>query len=96
MNFPGLWRKWIRSCLAPARTSILVNGSPKKEFNVNWGLRQGDPLYSFLFILVMEALSITVDTAKQVGLFTGVKLPNNGPHLPHLFYADDALFLGAN
>ena len=50
-GFGSKWRGWIRECLHSARTSILVNGSPTSEFSLKRGLRQGDPLSPFLFIL---------------------------------------------
>ncbi|GKB55750.1 putative RNA-directed DNA polymerase, eukaryota, reverse transcriptase zinc-binding domain protein [Tanacetum coccineum] len=56
LGFGLKWRSWIKTCLSSSRASILVNGSPTSEFSINRGLRQGDPLYPFLFILVMEGL----------------------------------------
>ncbi|PNX57874.1 cysteine-rich receptor-like protein kinase, partial [Trifolium pratense] len=49
MSFPILWRKWIRECVGTTTTSVLVNGCPTDEFPLERGLRQGDPLSSFLF-----------------------------------------------
>ncbi|XP_058726559.1 uncharacterized protein LOC131597917 [Vicia villosa] len=51
--------------------SVLVNGSPTKEFTVERGLRQGDPLSPFLFVLVVEGLKVMVDKAVQNGDFVG-------------------------
>jgi hypothetical protein len=48
MNFPTLRRKWITECVGTATTSVLVNGSPPKEFPIERRIRQGDPL-SLLF-----------------------------------------------
>ncbi|XP_022032257.1 uncharacterized protein LOC110933335 [Helianthus annuus] len=94
MGFPDLWCKWIKGILASARSSVLVNGSPTFEFNCSKGVRQGDPLSPFLFLLVMEALSNILYKARMEGLFKGIQTPNNGPVISHLFYADDALVLG--
>ncbi|XP_019427208.1 PREDICTED: uncharacterized protein LOC109335529 [Lupinus angustifolius] len=48
------WRNWIKSCLQSNSVSILVNGSPTREFNMVRGLRQGDPIALFLFLIVAE------------------------------------------
>lgn len=42
MGFYEIWRRWIRECLSTSSVSVLVNGSPTKEFKVGRGLRQGD------------------------------------------------------
>ncbi|GJQ99376.1 RNA-directed DNA polymerase, eukaryota [Tanacetum coccineum] len=73
--------------------SILMNGSPKVEFLILCGLKQGDPLAPLLFILVMESLHISVSRAVNDGVFKGLHI-NDSTILSHLFYADDAIFLG--
>ncbi|GJT05559.1 RNA-directed DNA polymerase, eukaryota [Tanacetum coccineum] len=92
-GFGERWRTWIQSCLRSSRGSILVNGSPTEEFQFFRGLKQGDPLSPFLFILIMESLHISFQRVVDAGLFTGIKI-NSMVNLSHLFYADDAIFLG--
>ncbi|KAJ0814615.1 putative RNA-directed DNA polymerase [Helianthus annuus] len=94
MNFPDVWCKWIEGVLVSARSSVLVNGSPTFEFSCEKGIRQGDPISPFLFIIVMEALSGLIRKACDVGVFKGVVLPNGGPVCSHLLYADDAMVMG--
>nr|GEX41749.1 RNA-directed DNA polymerase, eukaryota [Tanacetum cinerariifolium] len=75
------------------RGSVIVNGSPTEEFQFHKGLKQGDPLSPFLFILVMESLHISFQRVVDAGMFKGIML-SPSLHLSHLFYADDAIFMG--
>ncbi|GKB45996.1 RNA-directed DNA polymerase, eukaryota, reverse transcriptase zinc-binding domain protein [Tanacetum coccineum] len=92
MGFSDNWIKWISGCLNSATSSILINGSPTREFNIQRGLRQGDPLSPFLFIIAMEGLHVAMEDAMAAGLYNGFKI--NTLNLSHLFFADDALFIG--
>ncbi|GJZ08807.1 RNA-directed DNA polymerase, eukaryota, reverse transcriptase zinc-binding domain protein [Tanacetum coccineum] len=70
---------------------FLLNGSPTSEFSIKRGLRQGDPLSPFLFILVMEGLHNAFEEAVGNGLITGVNIKNSTINVSHLFYADDVI-----
>ncbi|KAF5754385.1 putative RNA-directed DNA polymerase [Helianthus annuus] len=94
MNFPDRWRSWIMATLTTSRASVLVNASPTMEFEYSRGLRQGDPLSPFLFVLAMEALTGIMKKAVSEGIFNGLQCTSNGPVLSHLIYADDVVFLG--
>nr|GEU45038.1 RNA-directed DNA polymerase, eukaryota, reverse transcriptase zinc-binding domain protein [Tanacetum cinerariifolium] len=93
-SFGSLWRSWILGCLRNARSSILINGSPTQEFDIKRGLRQGDPLSPFLFILAMEGLYVLSRKAKSLGLFKGGSIGYEGMQISHLMFADDVIFLG--
>ncbi|GKE78397.1 RNA-directed DNA polymerase, eukaryota, partial [Tanacetum coccineum] len=84
---------WISGYLDSAKGSILVNGSPTPEFHFQKGLKQGDPLSPFLFILVMESLHLSFSRVLEAGLFKGINI-NNSLSISHLFYVDDAIFVG--
>ncbi|GJY74189.1 reverse transcriptase domain, reverse transcriptase zinc-binding domain protein [Tanacetum coccineum] len=58
------------------------------------GLRKRDPLFPFLFLLVVEALQISIIEACNKGFFWGVSLANNGANVSLLQYANDALIFG--
>ncbi|GJX82377.1 RNA-directed DNA polymerase, eukaryota [Tanacetum coccineum] len=77
-GFGKKWCEWIQACLCSSRGSILLNGSPTEEFQFYKGLKQGDPLSPFLFILIMESLHLSFQRVVDMGLF----------------YADDAVFVG--
>ncbi|GKV48455.1 hypothetical protein SLEP1_g55268 [Rubroshorea leprosula] len=72
IGFTEKWRKWIQECLRSSLVSILINGSPTKEFPVSKGIRQGDPLSPFLFLIVAEGLNGLVSTAVEKNLYKGV------------------------
>nr|GEW42996.1 reverse transcriptase domain, reverse transcriptase zinc-binding domain protein [Tanacetum cinerariifolium] len=80
------------ACLSSASISVMVNGFPSKEFKLVRGLRQGDLLSHFLFLIVVEALQITILKACDKGLYKGVRLVESGFKLSLLQYADVALF----
>ncbi|KAJ0554035.1 putative RNA-directed DNA polymerase [Helianthus annuus] len=94
MGFPSRWCRWIRGIISSARASVLVNGATTFEFKCDKGMRQGDPISPFLFLIVMEALSCMINKAIGLGIVKGVDLPNDGPLVSHLFYADDAIIIG--
>nr|GEV01653.1 RNA-directed DNA polymerase, eukaryota, reverse transcriptase zinc-binding domain protein [Tanacetum cinerariifolium] len=71
-DFGSKWQGWIRGCLTSSKASILVNGSPTNEFFFHRGLRQRDPLSSFLFILVMESLHVVFQWVIDTGLKVNV------------------------
>ncbi|GKA77644.1 RNA-directed DNA polymerase, eukaryota [Tanacetum coccineum] len=68
-------------------------GSPTEEFQFGKGLKQGDPLSPFLFILIMETLHISFQRVVDARMFHGIKL-GSLVNLSHMFYADDAVFVG--
>nr|GEU68052.1 RNA-directed DNA polymerase, eukaryota, reverse transcriptase zinc-binding domain protein [Tanacetum cinerariifolium] len=92
MGFNDTWINWISGCLNNATSSILINGSPTREFNIQRGLRQGDPLSPFLFIIAMEGLQVAIEDAIVAGLYRGLKVRNIS--LSYLFFADEAVFIG--
>ncbi|XP_021975310.1 uncharacterized protein LOC110870437 [Helianthus annuus] len=94
MNFPDRWCNWIKGVLHSARSSVLVNGSPTFEFNCEKGIRQGDTISPFSFLIVMEGLSSMLRMACDNGMFDGVQLNNDGPIISHLLYADDTMVMG--
>jgi len=83
LAFPTLWRKWMKECVTTATASVLVNGSPIEEFQMKRGLRQGDPLSPFLFLLAAEGLNVLMTSAVNLNLFTGYSI---GSHTPPLCF----------
>ncbi|GKB42249.1 RNA-directed DNA polymerase, eukaryota, reverse transcriptase zinc-binding domain protein, partial [Tanacetum coccineum] len=74
LGFGLKWCTWIKGCLHNSRSSVLLNGSPTKEFEMLRGLTQGDSMSPFLFILAMEGLHALVGKAEALGLFKGASI----------------------
>ena len=95
MNFPTLWRKWIFECVGTATTSVLANRCPTDEFPIERGLRQGDPLSPFLFLLVAERFNVLMSAMVGAHLFSGYGVGQVGDvRLTHLQFADDTIIIG--
>jgi len=95
MNFPTIWRKWIYECVGTAKASVLVNGCPTAEFPLERGLRQGDPLSPFLFLLAAEGFNVLMNAVVGAHLFTGYGVGNGDEvRLTHLQFTDDTLIIG--
>ena len=91
MGFEDRWIQLIYGCISSVSYSILVNGEPHGDIKPTRGLRQGDPLSPYLFLLVSEGLNGLIQQAVTAGHLRGFSLCRNGPQISHLFFADDTL-----
>ncbi|GKV32816.1 hypothetical protein SLEP1_g41389 [Rubroshorea leprosula] len=87
-------KAYDKECLQSSTVSILINGSPTRQFPVSKGLRQGDPLSPFLFLIVAEGLNGLMLSAVDKNLYKGVRIGNIGVMVSHLQFADDTIFFG--
>ena len=72
MGFGEKWIGWISWCIFTSTFLVLINGTPAGFFNSSRGLRQGDPLSPYLFVIGMEALSRLILRAVRGGIFQAV------------------------
>lgn len=93
MGFDRMWIRWIMSCVSTVLISILMNGVSHGFIKPERGIRQGDPLSLFLFILCAEALVNRLNVSEEEGRLNGIKLAADSPSVHHLLFADDSLLL---
>ncbi|XP_057444580.1 uncharacterized protein LOC130736815 [Lotus japonicus] len=90
-GFPPQWIKVVMGCVNTVTFSVLINGSPDKCFAPGRGLRQGDPLSPYLFILCAEVLSAMFQHAIASKTLSGIRITPRAPVISHLFFADDSI-----
>ncbi|XP_026378204.1 uncharacterized protein LOC113272606 [Papaver somniferum] len=96
-GFGNVSRNWIRWCLSNARFSMAINGTASNMFISTKGLKQGDPMYPFLFILIVEVLSVMIKRAASLNLISGFKPSSEAFEINHLQFANDLIvFLDDN
>ena len=88
-NFSSKWINLMRELICTCRRLVLVNKRPSGFFSTSCGLRQGDPLSPYLFILAEEILSLKVEDLRLEGSILPISQVNSSPC--HLIYADDIL-----
>lgn len=80
LGFGNKWHSWMKKSYGIATFSILLNGTSVEFFHASRGLRQGDPLSPFLFLIVAMAFSALLSKAFQSGLLKGFRIKNNGAY----------------
>jgi hypothetical protein len=90
-GFGDKWCVWTKTCVCSGNMSVLVNGSPTEEISIQRGLKQGDPLAPFLFLIVAEGLGGLMRMAVDRARFKPFSVGRDGFPVSILQYADDTL-----
>ncbi|KAL5582460.1 hypothetical protein UlMin_014902 [Ulmus minor] len=93
-GFDSRWVRWVSTCISSVTMKLLINGSHFGDIKPKKGLKQGDPLSPYLFILCTEILSRLFISKVENGVINGLKLTRGGPPLHHLMFAGDIFVFG--
>lgn len=94
VGFPSHWVNFIMSCVTSPKLSVLWNGEQSDMFVPQRGIRQGDPLSPYLFVLCVEKLAPKMNKEVTSRKFKPIKPGISFPPISHFFFADDLLLFG--
>uniref|UniRef100_A0A803QD89 Reverse transcriptase domain-containing protein n=1 Tax=Cannabis sativa TaxID=3483 RepID=A0A803QD89_CANSA len=90
-GFPYPFISLILNCLSSVSFRLRINNCLSHQILPTRGIRQGDPLSPYLFLLVAEGLSGTINAKTHSNSFQGISISRSAPTISHLLFADDSL-----
>lgn len=93
LGFQQSWVEKLMNLVTTVRYRIRVNGELTDEIKPQRGLRLGDPLSPYLFLICAEAFSCLLNAAERRGETVGIRVCQGAPSINHLLFADDSLLL---
>ncbi|KAK2657031.1 hypothetical protein Ddye_010083 [Dipteronia dyeriana] len=91
MGFPKRWINLVLRCISSISYSLKLNGEACGNIVPTRGLRQGDSLSPYLFLIYVEGLSCLIRNAQTLGHLNGFKCSVKWPVISHLFFIDNSL-----
>ena len=90
-GFPEKMINLIMSCVTTPTTALLINGGKLEAFKPSRGIRQGDPISPYLFLLCMEFLGAQITSMCEDKRWDKVRASRSGPSFSHVFFVDDLM-----
>ncbi|CAL9005576.1 unnamed protein product [Prunus brigantina] len=84
----------LMSCISSVQYKAVLNGELTEAFVPKCGIRQGDPLSPYIFVMCMEKLSHLIHQSVQDKIWKPVQICQGGPMVSHLFFANDLILFG--
>jgi hypothetical protein len=94
VGFPESLINVIMYGVTSVKTNVNWHGTRNSYFNPCRGIRQGDPMSPYIFVICMDKLSHLISHAVTQGSWKGIKTGRTGPTISHLMFADDLLLFG--
>lgn len=91
-GFCDKWIGWIEVCISIVSYQVIVKGKRTRTIRPSRGLRQGDPLSFYLFILVVDVLSRMMEEHVTKGNIQGIRPKARCPKIHHICFVVDSLF----
>lgn len=91
MGFNKRWIKIIMNYVTTVRYSFNINSRIMGNLKPSRGLRQGDPLSPYLFVICTQGLSTILEYERIHGGLQGLHMASGSPMITHLFFANDSL-----
>ncbi|KAL3516307.1 hypothetical protein ACH5RR_023209 [Cinchona calisaya] len=91
IGFCEKWINWIMTCFSTVYYAFNINGEKLGRVKPGKGIRQGDPLSHYLFLVCAEGFSNLLKQTTIRNKIIGVKISRDGPFVSHLFFVDDTV-----
>jgi hypothetical protein len=91
LGFSLRWVDIVMNLVSSVSYSVLFNGKKLEEFKPTKGIRQGDPISPYLFLLAAEGLSGLLKNLSESSQLGGIQVAPSAPPVNHLLFADDSL-----
>ena len=96
LGFPEVWVDRVMRCVSTPSFSVRIYGKAYGNVILSRGLRQGDPLSPYLFLICVEGFTSLFAKAELDGKLHGVAVCRNAPCITNLLFANDSLICQAN
>jgi hypothetical protein len=91
LGFHQLWVEMVMRLVTIVSFSVLFNGDHLEGFSPSRGIRQGDPISPYLFLLEAQGLSCLLKPRVESSSLSGIKVAPSAPMVCHLLFTDDSL-----